>query len=121
MAAALAVERAKSSAPSAAAKLVNGGSEPVWARNGHELFYRGVTHFMSASLQRAPLLQVIRRDSLFRDVFAFTFGRYYANYDVMPGDAQFVAFKANATPPRRVFAIVNWKTLMRSAATTTPR
>ena len=38
-----------------------GGSEPVWAAGGRELFYRTPTHLMSATLALGANLSVARR------------------------------------------------------------
>lgn len=48
---------------------LDGGSEPIWAKRGSTLYYRGPTHAMAAEIGRSPL-RVLRRDSLFADVFS---------------------------------------------------
>ncbi|MEO7648230.1 MAG: hypothetical protein ABIV11_08355, partial [Gemmatimonadaceae bacterium] len=63
----------------------NGGSEPVWSRNGRELFYRGFspqgTPLVAVSIQTNPALRVLGREELF-DVSDYEGAAPHANYDV---------------------------------------
>ncbi|MGH7470910.1 MAG: protein kinase domain-containing protein, partial [Longimicrobiales bacterium] len=59
-----------------------GGLEPVWSRDGTELFYRGGTALIAAGLETNPEFRVVRRDTLFpMDARA---GEVQAGYDVFP-------------------------------------
>ncbi|HEU5050044.1 MAG TPA: protein kinase [Gemmatimonadales bacterium] len=71
----------------------DGGSEPVWSRDGRELFYRtigtGDPQLVSAVIATSPALRVVSRTPL------FSVGDYepavpHANYDVLPDRRSFV-------------------------------
>jgi Tol biopolymer transport system component len=70
----------------------NGGSEPVWARNGRELFYIGFGReggpLIAAGIQTSPTFQVTARTPLF-DASEYETATPHANYDVGP-DGRFV-------------------------------
>jgi Tol biopolymer transport system component len=63
----------------------SGGSEPVWSRDGRELFYRGfdrlATPLMAAALRTSPTFAVVGRTPLF-DLSEFEAAVPHANYDV---------------------------------------
>jgi Tol biopolymer transport system component len=80
-----------------------GGSEPLWSRAGDQLFYRGGSFLIAATISRNPL-RVIRRDTLFRDPFMR--GAIATNYDVLP-DGKFVMIQ-NENPDVHPTVVVNW-------------
>jgi serine/threonine protein kinase/Tol biopolymer transport system component len=85
----------------------DGATEPVWAKDGSELFYRTADYLMSARLTLAPKLAVARRDSLFRDNYPRNVE--LANYDVFPGGQQFVMIgEARAAALSRIIIRTNW-------------
>jgi serine/threonine-protein kinase len=89
---------------------IEGGSEPVWAPGGGELFYRGPGNVMSARLTERPRLDVVRRDSLFRDVFVRS--SLTANYDVFPDGKELVMVAGGAARTNEtsiLTVIVNWR------------
>jgi hypothetical protein len=65
-----------------------GGTEPVWSRNGHELFYRSGDSLMVAAIALSPTFAVTERHSLFTTAFLSS-GRF-PEYDVMPDGQHFV-------------------------------
>ncbi len=71
----------------------NGGSEPMWSRDGRELFYRGFeelgTPLVALSVQATPEFRVLGRTPLF-DVSEYEAAVPHANYDIAPGDKGFV-------------------------------
>jgi serine/threonine-protein kinase len=71
----------------------DGGSEPVWARDGRELFYRslgpGEPQLVAARIETAPAPRVVSRTPLFA-VTDFEPASPHANYDVMPDGKSFV-------------------------------
>lgn len=71
----------------------NGGAEPVWSRNGRELFYRSLgprePQLMAAAIETHPKLRVLSRTPLF-DVDEYETAVPHANYDVMPDGRSFV-------------------------------
>jgi len=70
----------------------NGGLEPVWSRNGRELFYRGFGResdpLVAVSLQTTPEFRVLTRTPLF-NASDYEAAVPHANYDVGP-DGRFV-------------------------------
>ncbi|MEO5800176.1 MAG: protein kinase [Gemmatimonadales bacterium] len=82
---------------------LEGGSEPVWAHSGRELFYRVGDSLMVATLSTTPAFTVIRRTRLFSG--GFLRGGDYREYDVAPDDQSFVVILgASNTVP--LFGIV---------------
>jgi Tol biopolymer transport system component len=94
----------------------DGGTEPVWSREGSELFYRVSRRLMSATIARAPRLSVARRDSLFADPYVRA--NVAGNYDVFPGGREFLMVRPNqqdsGIPPLTVR--LNWHGAARSDA-----
>ena len=70
----------------------NGGSEPVWSRDGRELFYRGFSTsgipLIAVLVQTTPEIRVLSRTQLF-DASEYEAAAPHANYDVGP-DGRFV-------------------------------
>jgi serine/threonine-protein kinase len=71
----------------------NGGIEPVWSRNGRELFYRSLgpreRQLMAAAIEVHPTLRVLSRTPLF-DMDEYEPATPHANYDVMPDGRSFL-------------------------------
>ena len=87
----------------------NGGTEPVWARSGRELFYREGDTMMAVSLAGSGAdLRVAGRQALFQGEFAkATIDA--ANYDVMRDDQRFVMIRAEeASAQASLHVLVNW-------------
>jgi eukaryotic-like serine/threonine-protein kinase len=89
---------------------VNGGNEPVWSRDGHELFYRTADQIMSAAVITAS-------DSGFRAAppqpivkGRFTSGSDRANFDVTPDGQRFIIVQpANqAVAPTEPQVVLRW-------------
>jgi len=94
---------------------IDGGSEPVWRRDGHELFFRNGTGLYAVTIESAggtaPRLgQVVL---LFQGPYARN-GRWAA-YDAMPDGRQFVMVRNDATSVQLQVA-TRWTTLL-SAST----
>jgi serine/threonine-protein kinase len=76
----------------------DGGSEPVWARDGRELFYRrsrpgqDQVDLMSARLRLGSNPEVLKPARLF-DVSNFEVADPHANYDVSPDGQSFVMLR----------------------------
>ena len=65
-------------------------SEPRWSRDGRQLFYRSGGHVLVATIDTSPPVHVIRRDTLFADIYASESG---TSYDVTADGAQFLFTK----------------------------
>jgi serine/threonine-protein kinase len=87
----------------------NGGAEPVWSRDGRELFYRGVgpqgTPLMAVALQTAPELRVLSRTPLFV-LAAYEAANPHANYDVAPDGKGFVMVHQGQLS--QIILVQNW-------------
>jgi tRNA A-37 threonylcarbamoyl transferase component Bud32 len=72
---------------------VDGASEPVWSRDGRELFYRRATprgtELVAAALQFGAEPRVLRRTKLF-DISGYDTAAPHANYDVSPDGRWFI-------------------------------
>ena len=70
----------------------DGGREPLWAPGGHELLYRYGGRILSATVATSPEFSVIRRDTLFEDVFLN--GVVYTFYDITRDGKEFIFVQA---------------------------
>jgi eukaryotic-like serine/threonine-protein kinase len=84
----------------------SGGSEPVWARSGRELFYRNGTDVVAAELELGPTVRVRDRRILIASG-AYNFNGNHAQYDVLPGDSLFVFSRTGGDAVQMVLA-TNW-------------
>jgi len=93
---------------------VNGGSEPVWSRDGREVFYRRVgdleVDMMVARVETSPTFRVLGHSALF-SATAFDAAQPHANFDVSPDARTFVAVRRDAAS--RITVIQNVPELLR--------
>jgi serine/threonine-protein kinase len=82
-----------------------GGDEPGWSRDGKQLFYRGNSGMMAATITTSPQLAVLRRERLFADRFDGQMP--HRNYDVAPDGRFFMVMTDSTVPPEHV-VILNW-------------
>ena len=95
----------------------NGGTEPVWARDGRDLFYRAGDRLMAAPVQAGSDIRVgAPRLVLTASYERGTLDR--ANYDVLPG-ARFVFVRAaeQPSPAGEVHVVLNWVDTVRPLIT----
>lgn len=94
-----------------------GGTEPVWARSGRELFYRmtlegAQMRMMRVEVSEGPPLRISPPRSLFEDSFARSFGRgdNTPSYDVFPDGQHFVMIEVDpeARPITHAKVVLNW-------------
>ncbi len=72
-----------------------GGSEPVWAKDGSELFYRRGQSLTAVAVELSPEFAVGQRSVLFGgEYFAY---RYHAQHDVSPGSDRFLMVDMSQT------------------------
>ncbi|MCG6955903.1 MAG: protein kinase [Gemmatimonadetes bacterium] len=62
---------------------VRGGSEPVWSRDGHQLFYRSEGKFKVADVSGTPTFHVVSQKDFMDDTY-LPYTAPHANYDVTP-------------------------------------
>jgi Tol biopolymer transport system component len=94
----------------------NGGTEPVWAPNGRELFYRapaGEPMLVAATLDLRGEARVTERRSLFA-IGDYEGAAPHANYDVFPDGSGFVMIRVGRASELTV--IQNWPEIVRRQA-----
>jgi len=86
----------------------DGGSEPVWARNGRELFFRDGNRMMVVQVNTQPGFSAARPRLLFVESFAGNPSR--VNYDVSPDGQHFVMLKPGEQEQAvsQIMVIQNW-------------
>lgn len=90
-----------------------GGSEPVWNRNGHELFYRASStkgaEIVAARVRTTPAFQVLTRTPLFQ-AEQYETAVPHANYDVDPSGKRFVVVRHRGSS--EIILVQNWAAQM---------
>ncbi len=93
---------------------VNGGSEPVWTRDGRELMYRedaGPGSQLVAALVRTTPAFEVRSRTLLLDIGNFAGAEDHANYDVHPDGGSFVMIRSPQAS--QIHLIQNWAAQLR--------
>jgi len=87
-----------------------GGIEPVWSRDGRELFYREGDRLMVVNLGAGSELAPRAPEVLFEGRFRKTlWGSEAANYDVSPDGSRFVMVREkNPVRPTVIHIVLNW-------------
>lgn len=94
----------------------DGGTEPVWARNGKELFYRSERRMMAVPVQTTPTFAPGTAQRLFEGDYEFSH-RNHPNYDVSPDGQRFLMLKnesANSTGLLQVVIDLGAELLLRA-------
>ena len=81
-----------------------GGTEPIWSRDGTQLFYRSGRQIMSARIERTPVFRVVSRATLFEGDYLAS--PNYAQYDVAR-DGRFIMLKPTGASTQ-ITVVVNW-------------
>jgi serine/threonine-protein kinase len=85
----------------------DGGTEPVWSRNGWELFYRSGDWLMVVGLESEPPLVAGRPQPLFEAPYDEA-GPTYSNYDTTP-DGRFIMVRSGREREAdELVVITNW-------------
>ena len=85
----------------------DGGTEPLWARSGRELFYRSGDEMRVVDVVLAPELVLSRPRTLFEGRFAST-AVGAPNYDVSLDDERFLMVERMEEWPTQVNVVLNW-------------
>jgi serine/threonine-protein kinase len=88
-----------------------GGTQPVWAHNSRELFYRSGDAVMSVPVETSATFTFRNPVMLFKGDYAPSLGG--RNYDVSPDGKRFLMLKVGASaaaqaPPARFTVVENW-------------
>lgn len=94
----------------------NSGEEPVWARDGRELFYREGNKLMVVALGAGSTLDPSRPEPLFEGRFVkIEIGGGNANYDVSPDGRRFIMVRQkNPVTPTVIHVVFNWPEALRA-------
>ena len=84
----------------------DGGTEPLWARDGSELFYRSGSKVMSVSIDTDPELRPGTPGLLFDGAYAN--GTRVANYDVAANGEGFLMIQQSETSGGELEVVLNW-------------
>jgi hypothetical protein len=88
---------------------INGGVEPVWGRDGRELFYRADRGLLSAAVERAQAFRAGQPRVLFEGSFeSGTIDR--SNYDVAAGTSGFLMVQSaeEQSGDHDLHLLLNW-------------
>jgi eukaryotic-like serine/threonine-protein kinase len=95
----------------------NGGSEPVWAKNGRELFYLEDKFMMAVAVETANGFNFKPAVRLFETSSART--GQPPSYDVT-ADGRFIVLEPQGSAAEPITVIFNWTEMLRPAAAGTP-
>ena len=83
-----------------------GGKEPMWSRDGRELFYRNGEKMMAVAISAGPELSPGKPTLLFEGPYDLKIGSGASNYDVAE-DGRFVMIHTEARSTHINF-VLNW-------------
>jgi serine/threonine-protein kinase len=72
-----------------------GGTEPMWARNGRELFYRNGDKMMATDVVGKPVFAAAKPKLLFEGQYETAIFPFERDYDVSPDGQRFLIIKAS--------------------------
>ena len=85
-----------------------GGSEPLWSRDGKELYYRNADQVIAVPVQMKPELVIGRSAVLFAGPYEMSTDNISANYDVA-ADGRFLMMEdASGGARATVNVVLNW-------------
>jgi serine/threonine-protein kinase len=93
-----------------------GGTEPIWAHNGTEIFYRSAANqMMAAKVSTADTFAITRRDVLF-DAAPFRLSGFDRTYGVDPRGERFLMIRPTSPrgAPREIILVQNFVDEMKS-------
>jgi serine/threonine-protein kinase len=91
---------------------LDGGTGPVWSRDGRQLFYRAGDELVSVQVTLTPALQLGTRQTLL-DLSAYDSG-YLHEFDVSPDGQRFLLIRtAPESRPTRLDLVLNWSEELR--------
>ena len=83
----------------------DGGNEPVWNRNGRELFYRDRNKMMAVETTTQPSFSAGKPRMLFEGQYVPGSGPEFPNYDASPDGQHFLMIKESRA---RLNVVLNW-------------
>jgi Tol biopolymer transport system component/predicted Ser/Thr protein kinase len=89
----------------------DGGMEPVWNRNGRELFYRSGDKMMAVEVDTRSGFSASNPRMLFEGRYVSAFPNTFPNYDVSPDGERFLMLKPSEqseAAPTQINVVLNW-------------
>ncbi len=84
----------------------DGGEEPIWSRDGKELFYRNGQRWMSVTVSTRPTFDAGRPRMVFEGNYLNVSG---ISYDITADGRRFVLIRGlDAPPAREIHVVLNW-------------
>jgi len=92
----------------------NGGTEPVWSRDGSELFYREGDTLKSVPIRREEPTMFGAPVTMFEGRYEHSpYGGRSANYDVSADGTRFLMLRRKNVPtPAAIHIVLNWPALL---------
>jgi Tol biopolymer transport system component len=84
----------------------DGGQQPLWSRDGKELFYRSGDKMMAATVRTEPELDVAEITELFERRFLSRIN--YRSYDVTSGGTFLMIQEPQESAPLGINVVLNW-------------
>jgi len=84
-----------------------GGANPVWSRDGQELFYCNDKDMMVVKITREPRLSMGKPEKLFTSS-CFTGDNLHTHYDISPDGDRFLMIKRKDNLNVQLICVLNW-------------
>ena len=86
-----------------------GGDEPVWAKNGKELFYRNGDKMMAVEITTQPTFRAGTPTLLFEGQYIHQAGLFRADYDITPDGQRFLMIQpGEQEAATQINVVLNW-------------
>jgi len=88
---------------------IGGGNEPMWRRDGRQLFYRVGDSMMAVDIQTSPTVSAGKPKKLFEKSYERS-NALWANYDVAPDGQHLLMVRRDvpSTPVTHINVVLNW-------------
>ena len=95
-----------------------GSVEPVWARNGRELFYRNGDKMMATAVETKPVFTAAKPKLLFEGHYEAGSFPFEPDYDVSPDGQRFLMIKGSEqeSAATQLNVVLNWSDELRRLA-----
>ncbi|HKF58523.1 MAG TPA: hypothetical protein VKJ45_23990, partial [Blastocatellia bacterium] len=92
-----------------------GGTEPMWARNGRELFYRNGDKMMVTAVETTPVFTAAKPRLLFEGHYETGFSAFERNYDLSSDGQRFLMIKPGEqeSAATQLNVVLNWSDELR--------
>jgi len=85
-----------------------GGTHPVWSRDGRQIFYRQGDTMMSVSVSESGEFKVSTPRSLFKGSYSYGLGISIPNYDAAADGRRFLMVREETSALGRIQVVLNW-------------